>query len=64
MSAYINTEAIESASYRLQRAADEANRAADRLDYVLHQLRILTEEGYGNNVSRLIELLSKEGREP
>jgi len=60
MSTFLNTEQMENAAYRMRDAAIEANRAADRLETVLHQLRVLTENGYGNNVSRLIELLSKE----
>lgn len=60
MSQFINVEAMETAAYRMRDAAAEANRAADRLESVLHQLRVLTEDGYGNNVTALIELLRKE----
>lgn len=57
MSQFIDTEAMTTAAYRMRDAAMEANRAADRLESVLHQLRLLTEDGYGNNVTTLIELL-------
>jgi len=48
------------AARRLEDAARSANQAADRMETVLHQLRMMTEDGYRNNVTRLIELLSKE----
>lgn len=47
------------AANRLEEAAKSANEAAERMESALHQLRMLVEDGYGNNVSRLIELLSK-----
>lgn len=60
MSAFINTEAMERAAYRMEQAVASANQAADRMEYALHQLRVLTEDGYGNNVSRLIQLLLED----
>jgi len=60
MSTYINTEAMERAAYRMEQAATSANQAADRMESALHQLRALTEDGYGNNISRLIELLLQD----
>jgi hypothetical protein len=60
MSTYINTEAMERAAYRIEQAATSAHQAADRIESALHQLRVLTEDGYGNNFSRLIELLIQD----
>jgi hypothetical protein len=60
VSAFINTEAMERAAYRMEQAVSSANQVADRMESALHQLRILTEDGYGNNVSRLIELLIQD----
>lgn len=48
------------AATRLEQAAKSANEAAERMESALHQLRVLVDDGYGNNVTRLIELLSKE----
>jgi len=48
------------AADRLESAAKSANEAAGRMESVLHQLRALVDDGYGNNVSRLIELLAKD----
>lgn len=54
---YIPTETLERAASRLEEAARQAHQAADRIESLLHQLRVLTEPGYGNNVSLLINLL-------
>jgi hypothetical protein len=48
------------AANRMEQAAKSANEAAERMESVLHQLRMLVDDGYGNNVTRLIELLSKD----
>lgn len=60
MKPYLDVEGADRASFRLERAAQSANSAADRLESAVQQLRTMTEDGYGNNVCRLIELLSKE----
>lgn len=60
MSTFINTEAMENAAYRMERAATSANQAAERMESALHQICVLTEDGYGNNVCTLIELLRAE----
>lgn len=57
---YLDVEGADRAAIRLERAALSANSAADRLEEATRQIRFLTEDGYGNNVCRLIELLSKE----
>jgi hypothetical protein len=57
---HFDTEAAENAAYRMERAARSANEAADRLEEVLRQLRVLTEDGYGNNVSQLVALLQAQ----
>lgn len=57
MTPYLDTEGAMRAARKLEDAAQEATRAADRLETVLHQLRVLTEDGYGNNMCALIELL-------
>lgn len=61
---HINTEDLVWAARRLGDAAIEANRAADRLETVLHQLRVMTEDGYGNNFCKLIELLQDNENKP
>lgn len=58
----LNAEDAHRAANRLESAAKDASNAADRLEAAVHQLRLLTEPGYGNTVERLIELLSKETR--
>lgn len=50
------------AARHLHDAADKATRAADRLEEVGHQLKVLFEDGYGGNALRLIELM--ESAEP
>lgn len=43
------------AAHRLEQAARSANEAADRMESVLYNMRVLTDSGYGNNVERFIE---------
>lgn len=61
MSAYreLNAEDAYRAASRLESAAKDANNAAERIEEAVRQLRMLTEDGYGNNVSILIEKLSR-----
>ena len=59
MSNYVDVEGLEKAAIRAERAATALNQAADRVEEAVRQLRMLTENGYGNNTERLIELLSK-----
>lgn len=53
----ISDEGQLRAAYTMRDAAQEMSMAADRLETVLHQIKVLTEDGYGNNVTVLIELL-------
>lgn len=53
----MNSEDIQRAARDLHAAAERANRAADRIEEVTQQLRVLFEDGYGGNALRLIELL-------
>ena len=55
----IDTESLVWAARKFQDAALEATRAADRLEQVLHQFKVMTEDGYGNNFTKMIELLEK-----
>lgn len=57
MTPYLDVEGAMRAARKLEDAAKEANRAADRLETVLYQLRPLIDDGYGNNMCALIELL-------
>jgi len=60
MSQYIDVEGMHSAARRMENAADSAQRSADRIEQAVNQLKILLDDGYGNNACKLIELLSKE----
>ncbi len=59
MSTFIDTEGMSNAARRMEFAAREATHAADRIEESVRQFRILTENGYGNNVSILIEQLAE-----
>lgn len=50
----------EDAARRLERAADEASRAASLMADVLQRLTPLIGSGYGNNVERFIEAATAE----
>jgi hypothetical protein len=45
------------AAHRMQAAAEDMTRAADRIESAVQRLAALLEDGYGNNACRLIELL-------
>lgn len=53
----ISDEGQIHAACRMKAAAEEMTRAADRIESAIQQFRVLFEDGYGNNVCRLIELL-------
>lgn len=55
----LNAEDAHRAASRLESAVKDAMNAAERIEEAVRQFRMLTEDGYGNNVTRLIELLSK-----
>ncbi len=59
MGTFLDVEGASRAANRLESAAKEATAAADRLEQVVREIRVLTDHGYGNNVSTLIELLQK-----
>lgn len=54
---YINTEEMSRAASRMESAAQDAYRAADRIEEATRKLQVLLEDGYGGNACRLIELL-------
>ena len=60
MSAYLDVEGAEHAARRLESAASEATRAADRLDDAINRLTALIGSGYGNVAERLLEALEKQ----
>jgi predicted deacetylase len=64
LSAYLDVEGANRAAHRLECAAQDAKNAAARIEDAVAQLRALTEDGYGNNVSRLIELLTTQPTPP
>lgn len=48
------------AIHRMESAADKMSQSADRIENAVHQMTILLADGYGNNASRLVELLEKQ----
>ncbi len=55
----LDVEGANAAARRLENAAREATYAADRIQQVVQEFRALTDQGYGNNVCTLIELLQR-----
>jgi len=45
---------------RMESAADKMSLSADRMEHVMQQMTCLLADGYGNNASRLVELLEKQ----
>lgn len=60
MNPFLDVEGANRAASRLEDAANKASRAADRLNEATQRLTVMLEPGYGNNVSKLIELLEKQ----
>jgi hypothetical protein len=60
MSVCLDVEGANRAAARLEAAAEKAQRASDNIESAIHRLTLMVEPGYGNNVSRLIELLEKQ----
>lgn len=56
----VNEEAMRHAARQMESAAETANRAANRIEDAVQQLRVLFEDGYGGNALRLIELLEAQ----
>jgi|GEM_PF-6723344 len=54
---FVDTEAMSRAAARMIQAAERIERSVSNLEDTRRRLCELTEPGYGNNVTRLIELL-------
>ncbi len=54
----MNEESIRRAASRMEDAATNANRSADRIEEYTRQMQCLLEDGYGGNGSILVELLT------
>lgn len=53
----ITDEGMARAAARMQEAADRMDAAAYRMETAVQRLAVMTEDGYGGNVPKLIELL-------
>jgi HPt (histidine-containing phosphotransfer) domain-containing protein len=53
----MNTEEAWRAAHTLAEAANEATRAANRIEDAMRELKFMFEPGYGSSVFELIELL-------
>lgn len=56
----ISDEYQTKASYRNESAAESMRHSADRIEQTVWELKTLLEDGYGNNCTKLIELLQRE----
>lgn len=57
---FVDVEGMQNAARRMEAAAEDVRRSADRIEQATNQLKMLLEYGYGNNACRLIELLSNQ----
>jgi len=48
------------AIHRMESAAKKMSHSADRIENAVYKMTTLLADGYGNNASRLIELLEKQ----
>ncbi len=57
---YIDTEGMQTAARRMNEAADNFTRAADRMEESVNRLTMLLGQGYGNNLEKIIQLLEEK----
>ena len=53
----ISDEYMMKAAHRMEAAAEQATKAADRMEESVRKLSYMLEDGYGGNALKLIELL-------
>ena len=62
--AFVSDESMWRAVHRMEAAAEQVRREADRIEESVRRFAVLLEDGYGANGLRLIELLEKHDDSP
>lgn len=60
----MSDESMWRAVHRMEAAAEQVRREADRIEEAVRRFAVLLEDGYGGNGLRLIELLEKHHDSP